>query len=49
MDNLLQKMLKFAILYVFFMIFWSICDFQSTIITILLLILANMGGKYEDK
>jgi|TARA_R100001163_G_C4921538_1_gene101532 multidrug efflux pump subunit AcrB len=45
MEEFVQKILKFAVLYVFFMIFWSIFDFESTIITILLVILASLEGK----
>ncbi len=40
MDNFIEKWTKFALFYVFFMIFWSVFDFESTIITILLVILA---------
>jgi hypothetical protein len=47
MDHFIEKWGKFALFYVFFMIFWFICGFESTIITILLVILAYIWDLNE--
>jgi len=49
MDNFIEKWLKFALSYVFFMIFWSVCGFESTIVTILLVILAYIADSENNR
>ena len=42
MQDSLQKVINFAFLFIVFMIFYSLCGFEPTIITILLLMIVNM-------